>query len=155
MFISIGVIEIGLVDLHEYRKSVYLRKKRSAIKEYNELYEYCLIKGYEHYFHGYLWHVIEIGNVLAYVVEKRGQFVLVSIQFPKKNFTLDKIVEWLNNYSLVLHPRDGVPGMVTEAQAIVKGVLFKGNPILLYRKGTQTLKYNAGKLVEVTDLWQV
>ncbi len=141
--------------MDEYRKKVCLRRKRSAIREFNELYEYCLVKGYEHYFHGYLWHVIEIGNVLAYVVEKKGQFVLVSIQFLKKAFTLDKIVEWLNNYSLVLHPRDGVPGRVTEAQAIVNGILFKGNPILLYKKGTRTLKYNACKLVEVTDLRQL
>ncbi len=149
------MIKIGLVDLDEYRKRVCLRKKRSAIREFNELYEYCLVKGYEHYFHGYLWHVVEIGNVLAYVVEKKGQFVLVSIQFPKKDFTMDEIAEWLNNYSLVLHPRDGVPGRLAEAQAIVNGLLFKGNPILLYKKGTQTLKYNASKFVEVTDLRQL
>jgi hypothetical protein len=149
------MIRIGLVDLDQYRKKVYLKKKGSFIREFNELYEYCLVKGYEHYFHGYLWHVIEIGNVLAYVVEKKGQFVLVSIQFPKINFSLEKIADWLNNYSVVLHPRDGVPGRITEAQAIVKGLLFKGNPILLYKKGTQTLDYNASKLVEVTEPWQL
>ena len=149
------MIRIGLVDLDQYRKKVYLKKKKSFIREFNELYEYCLVKGYEHYFHGYLWHVIEIGNVLAYVVEKKGQFVLVSIQFPKINFSLEKIADWLNNYSVVLHPRDGVPGRITEAQAIVKGLLFKGNPILLYKKGTQTLDYNASKLVEVTEPWQL
>ena len=146
---------MGLVDLDEYRKKVLLRKKKSAIREFNELYEYCLVKGYEHYFHGYLWHVIEVGNVLAYVVEKKGQFVLVSIQFPKKDFTLDKIGEWLNDYSLVLHSRDGAPGTIAEAQAIVNGLLFKGNPILLYKKGKRTLQYNTSKFIEVTDLRQL
>lgn len=149
------MIEIGLVDLDQYRKKVYLKKKKTAIREYNELYEYCLIKGYEHYFHGYLWHVIEIGDVLAYVMENKGQFVLVSIQFPKKAFTLDRIVEWQNNYNVVLHPRDRAHGRISEAQAIVNGLLFKGNPILLYKKGTQTLMYNVSNLVEVTDILQL
>lgn len=142
---------MAVVELDEYRQKVRMRKRRSAIREFYEFYEYCLVKGYENYLHGYLWHVIEVGSVLAHVAEKQGQFVLVSLQFSKRNFNMEAIVEWLNNYSVVLHPRDKAIGKITEAQAIIKSLLFKGNPILLYKKGTRTLEYNAGKLYEVTD----
>jgi hypothetical protein len=148
------MIGIVVIELDEYRKKVCMRKRRSAIREFHDFYEYCLVKGYENYLHGYLWHVIEVGSVLAHVAEKQGQFVLVSLQFPKRSFNMEAIIEWLNNYSVVLHPRGRSIGKITEAQAIIKSILFKGNPILLYKKGTRTLEYNAGKLLEVTDPWR-
>ncbi|MGD0152714.1 MAG: hypothetical protein ABSC17_02970 [Thermacetogeniaceae bacterium] len=142
-----------LVQLEQYRQKAYLKRKRHAFREFIDCYEYCFVSGYEAYFGDYLWHVIEVDSVLVSVVEKQGQFVLVSVQFPKKSFDFNKIVEWLNNYNVVLHPRDKDTGTITDAKAIIKSLLFKGNPLLLYKKGTKTLKYNPSKLVEVTDCW--
>lgn len=139
------------VQLDQYRQKVYLKRRRNTFREFIDCYEYCIVNGYEAYFGGHLWHVVEVDNVLATVVEKQGQFVLVSIQFPKKIFNFNKIIEWLNNYNVVLHRRDQDTGQITEAKAIIKSLLFKGNPLLLYKKGTKTLRYNASKLVEVTD----
>ncbi len=139
-----------VIQLDQYRKKVYLKRKKNNLRELADCYEFCLVKGYEAYFKGCLWHVIEVEDVLASVMEKQGQFILVSIQFPKKNFNFDRMLEWLNNYNVVLQPKD-LAGEITEAMDILKGLLFKGNPVLLYRKGVQTLKYNASKLMEVTD----
>lgn len=138
-----------VIQLDQFRQKSYLKRRGSAFREFGDCYEYCLVKGYEAYFGSHLWHVIEVENILAAVMEKRGQFVLVSIQFPKKSFSFQGMIEWLTNYNVILQPKERA-GEIAGAGAVLKGLLFKGNPLLLYRRGTRTLKYNVSKLVEVT-----
>ncbi len=140
-----------LSDLEYYRKKRFLVKRRNCFREHSDFYEFCLINGYEKQFPGFENSAVQLKNVFASVVEKDGNLLLVSIQFPKNEFNLGEAAAWLMNFGIA-----AVKGStIKDAKSIVEGVLFKGTPLVLYARGKGEVEFCSDDFVEVTENFTV
>ena len=142
---------MNLINLDAYRQKAYLKRKSKSFREFDDYYEYCFLRNNEYDFPDYLSNSVQLNNINAVVMEKRAKMILYAVQFPKERFTLSQIVEWMQEYYIYLETKKELNTSIGDAEEIIQGVLYKGNPLILYKKGKKTLPYNPHNFIEITE----
>ncbi len=120
-----------------------------CIREFGDRYEYCLVKNYENLYHEPVIDSIQFDDVFVQLLTDKNTRVIVSIDFQKDMFKIVDILDWINKNSVkVLSDNDD---KIENAWNMIEGLKFKGLPIVLYRKGFETIHININSLREVTD----
>lgn len=137
----------NIIDIYDMRRKNTL--KNNSIREFDNRYEYCLIENYENMIDEFKIDSIEIGDVFIQLLTDRYNMRIVSIEFLKKDFTVNQIVNWLYLYSIKLLNTN--EEKIENAYEIIRGLRFKGRPIIIYRNGKDTLYINTVSFPEITN----
>lgn len=140
-----------IIDFYLRRKEILANKLNGKIRWFNQYYEYCFVDTYEDIFPDLASSCINIKDVFAVVVEEKGEMIFVAIQFPDDKFNTDSIIEWVSNYEIIIPDKTKDAANEIKCEEIVKGVLFKGNPLILVKKGKNSVSYDPLDFVEVMD----
>ena len=141
---------MNVIDFNSLKNKVN-KNIMERLREFDEYYEYCFITKYEEKFIGFETNSFLLNDVHAVTLEAQGKFFLVGILFYKENFSLAKIIDWLNLYNIKYANTDN---FVVNASEIIKGVLFKGNVIVLYKKGRKNVEIHCDDFIEITDYYE-
>lgn len=142
---------MGISDLEKFRRNLIISDKNKQLRKLQNYYEYCLLKEYDAFLEFENAQAVQIGPVFANLVETNAQFIPVSIMFSDDEFDLDDVISWLNQYSIYYESSPKTNGKIERADEIIQGLKFKGNIIILYRKGRKKLEYDSSKFIEVTE----
>lgn len=137
----------NIIDIYDMRIKNTL--KNNSIREFDNRYEYCIIENYENMLDEFRIDSIEIENVFVQLLTDKYNMRIVSIEFLKKDFTVSKIASWLHLYSIKLLNTN--EEKIENAYEIIRGLRFKGRPIILYRNGKDTLYINTVSFPEITN----
>lgn len=133
-----------VVKLNEYRG----RGLSGDLRKDDYGYEYCVVSDYEELFGTFRCEAIQIGNVFANMLIAGKEKRFVSVLFPE-DWSVPEIVDWLEHH--VIYVGESPAGEMGE---IIEGVLYRGNPIVLGKKGNRTLSFNTGSFEEVTGFYE-
>ncbi len=140
----------NIIDIYDMRRKNTL--KNNSIREFDNRYEYCLIENYKNMNDEFKIDRIEIGDVFLQILTDRYNIRIVSIEFLKKDFTVSKMVNWLYLYSIKLLNTN--EEKIENAYEIIRGLRFKGRPIILYRNGKDRLYINTVSFPEITNKFE-
>ena len=138
----------NVIDLMDVKHRNLL--KQEQIREYEDRFEYCYIKEYEEKYQDFEAHSIQLGPVFPVLLDLGDRMVFASIEFYKDGFSLDEIMDWLNEYQ-IFFGKSQARTQIINVHEIVQGLCFKGNPLILYQKGTRSLEINPKDYQEVID----
>jgi len=120
------------------------------IREFNDYYEYCFIPEYEGKYSDCETDTIQMNKVHAVTLEIKGRFLLVGIQFFKNTFSIEEVINWLTIYNINYVDNQS---LVQNASELLKGVRFKGNVLVLYKKGNKKINFNYIDFPEITEIY--
>ncbi len=137
-----------VVNIDDYRLRCVLNNNK-CIREFGDRYEYCLVKNYENLYHEPVIDSIQFDDVFVQLLTDKNTRVIVSIDFQKDMFKIVDILDWINKNSVkILRDKED---RIEDAWNMIEGLKFKDLPIVLYRKGFETIHININSLREVTD----
>lgn len=136
-----------IIDIYDARMKNIISNNR-IIREFSDRYEYCLIKNYEDKYNDFIIDSIQFDDIFVQLLKTKEKSLIVSIDFSKEIFKIVNILDWINMYAIKIlnHNED----KIENAQSIIEGLKFKSLPIILYRKGLDTIYVNKNKFREVT-----
>lgn len=140
-----------IIDLMKCRDELYKKRFNGKIRGFNGYYEYSIIDNYETEFDDFKSNSIQIDNVNAIVLEVENTFVLAAIQFEADKFTVQDVINWLVDYKIVFNLKESNENKVDNCEIIITGLLFRGNQLILCKKGNKTLFYKQDEFIEVTE----
>jgi len=141
-------------DLDKYKEELAdLRHKKynNNLREFPEYYEFSIIKNYEDKYENFTAHGIPLEQINLQIFELKDRIVLVSIEFSKEHFDLENVYIWLSRYNVILGEKGKNVNSILNADKIIMGLRFKGNPIILYEMGRRKVSYTSEDFVEITD----
>jgi len=122
-----------------------------SLREFDDRYEFCLIDKYEEKFNTFNLDSIQIADTYVQMLEHKKRLFVVSYEFLKANFNLKDILNWLHKYKIdIVEKQNNEQDYYITAESIVSALKFRGNPIVLYVKGSKRLKIDRD-LNEITD----
>ncbi|WP_142247870.1 hypothetical protein [Alkalihalobacterium alkalinitrilicum] len=141
-----------MIDIVHLRMKKATHKVEHYIREFEDEYEYCLIKDYEMLFNDFKSQSIQVSDCFVTLLELRNKTILVSVLFPKA-FDVDEIVEWIDTHTISYNDQDNRGYFVKKAGSIVEAVKFKGRPIVLATRGSKKIYYDIHPLIEITNCY--
>ena len=135
-----------IIDIDELKMKKLIDADR-CVREFDDRYEYCYIKEYEEIYDDFECDSIQFDDVFVQLLTVEDKRFIVSIDFPKNKFDLRSIIYWLdmNDVKIANDNYD----YITNASSVIKGLLFKGTSIILYKKGNENIYLNRDNLREV------
>lgn len=140
-----------VVDFGNLRREQALSEKNTQMRKIEDHYEFCLVKDYDSILEFENAQAVQLGPVFANLVEMKERYIFVSIMFPTGKFDLDGVISWMDHFGIHWDAGKNTGSTVSGAAEILQGLKFKGNPIILYRKGHKKLTYNCDDFVEITE----
>jgi hypothetical protein len=144
---------MGVSYIEEYRRRYYVLKKDRELRELNDYFEYCLIKDYYSEFQDFNANVVKLGNVFAAIIVVAEDIILASIRFPKKQFTVEEIISWLNQYAIFIQKADNSNRVLVKAHRILLGLRIHSHVLILYQKGQESLNFNPDEYYDAADIY--
>lgn len=142
----------NITDLDEVRLNKLL-ENHNGLREFEDRYEYCIIKEYEERYDMENCDSIQIDNVFAQILQiNNGKRILVSIDFSKEVFTKRDLVLWLDKYEIIFVDDDDID-FIHDANSIIEALKFNSKPIILYEKGKNKIYFNRKNIVEITEAY--
>ncbi|MCX5779560.1 MAG: hypothetical protein NTV45_01795 [Firmicutes bacterium] len=138
-------------QLSDYRQQSKLERKKDRLRQIDQYYEYCFIKKWELMLRFTHTLMISIGDVAVNLVEEEGRLVFVSIIFSCDRFSVPEVLDWLDNYAVFWEGSLRSSPKITGASEIVEGLLYKGQALILYKRGLAELDYIIDDFPEVTE----
>lgn len=138
-------------QLSDYRLQSKLERKKDRLRQIDQYYEYCIIKDWEKMLRFTRTLAINIGDVSANLAEEEGRLVFVSIIFSCDRFSVLEVLDWLDNYAVYWEGRLKSIPKVIGASEIVEGLRYRGQSLILYRRGLAELDFIAEEFPEVTE----
>jgi len=131
------------------------RKDRLSekIRESNDYYEYMILPNYEELDAIQEIHGVALDQINVVVVENIVGFNLVSIEFPKRLFTLEQTTDWLLRKNIYFSDETKRNHPISGVEKITDAVLFFGHVIAEYTKGQDVLNIDTSELSEITELY--
>lgn len=143
----------SVIELKEYKfQKNILDEER--IREFANYCEVLVVRDYEYKYSNYTTHVFPLESIFVHAVECKKELIHVSIEFPKQLFSLRCIATWLEEYKVCIVSRDEQLDFIANTEEIVAGLNYKGNSVLLCKKGTDAPPYNREDYEEITESWQ-
>lgn len=139
----------NIINLNKHRFKKYTDKNRN-LREFQDRYEYCLIKRYEEQFEDFQCHSIYLKNIFVQLIITREKPLLVSYEFSKERYNIENIIQWLDRYKVLLIPNKDVD-FIEGGYRIIEAIKFEGWPIILYEKGNDILYFDVQSLNEITE----
>lgn len=136
-----------VIELDKARQRIDRHLKYNII-EFDDYYEYRIIRGYEEKYQNFEVYSLPLLNVFAVVLKTKYRFLLVGMQFFKDKFNIDQIQDWLDKYNILYVPNDNY---IINASRVVLGIRFMGNNIVLYTKGSTKAYFLEEEFPEVTE----
>ncbi|WDL98453.1 hypothetical protein [Alicyclobacillus sp. ALC3] len=143
-----------IIDFDQIKQDAMKHKMQSHCREFEDYYDYCFVDDYEEKYDRFQVHSVQVGDVFVGILEEKGRFVLVSVQFFKERFSVTRIGNWIDKMGIHLEEHVCMSVDVSNASKIVAGLRFKGRPLVVYEKGQQTLRYDLSDSVEVSDIYK-
>ncbi len=136
------------------RKVICLKDYKSAkqigeLRKYPDVYEYCLIPNYEDKFSESHTESIQMGDCFANLIKSGDHYVLISIIFNEE-WNVQEIGEWIENYEIIIHKPTSSLIEIQKISSIIEAKKFKNHPIVLCKRGTESISLDPGELDEVT-----
>lgn len=131
------------------------KEYKEKLREFPDYYEFCFIESYEEKYENFKAHGIPLEPINLQIFELKDRIVLVSIEFSKEQFDLKDVYNWLDNYNVVLGQKGKDIHSISNSYEIIEGIRFKGNPLILYEKGSGKTSYNSEDFTEITDMYLV
>lgn len=122
------------------------------LREFQDYYEYCIISKYEEKYTCFETNSIQINKVHAVTLETKDKFLLVGILFYKDLFDFEEVVNWLKVYNIKYVDNES---FVKNANELIQGIHFKGNTIVLYKKGNKNLSFKHEDFQEITKIYDI
>lgn len=143
-----GNFPFNIIEIDEL-KLKKLIKNESSIREFEDRFEYCIIKEYEEKYENFICDSIQVEDVFIQIITVKGRKIICSIDFPKEYFDVRKLINWLRENDVTIIKKD--QSIISNAHSIIKGFKFEGTPILVYKKGNKNVKI--GHLPEITEIF--
>lgn len=64
---------------------------------------------------------------------------------------MQDVINWLADYKIVFNLKKYNETKVNDCERIISGLLFKGNQLILCKKGHKTITYDPAEFVEITE----
>ena len=143
----------NIINLNDYKDVKTYETIVKNIRIYDDIKEYCFVLDYEMIDEKPISDAVEIGDVFAVFLKYPAALELVAIQFPNEWDPMD-IVLWMQDNVLSYNQKGEHGYDVENSSYIIKGLKFKGNPLVLASRGSQKLYYKATDYTEVTDVYR-
>ena len=141
-----------IIDISNLRMKKANDKVEQYLREFDDHYEYCIIKDYEMMFDEFKSQSIQIDDYFVTLLELKHKTLLASLLFPK-TYDIHEIVEWLDTHSVSFNEKDKGGYFISKATTITSAVKFKGDPIVVASRGRQKAYYSIIDLPEITELY--
>lgn len=134
---------MSVIEMDKYRK----KGKKYTLSTYDSYYECTFMKDYQHKYSQSQIQGIEIGGVYAIILKtNKGKYYFAAIHFFKGDFTLPESLDWLDKYGIILMEEGKEQQTIRNCERVIDIVPFKNNHLILYKKGTETLKLDYTQL---------
>lgn len=136
----------NVISLKKYKNEKLL----GELRKYPDVYEYCIIPGYEDKFIETHTECIQMDECFANIIKNGDNYVLISIIFGEE-WTVQEITEWLTTNEITLHRPTSSPFEIKNAKSIVEAKKFRDYPIILSERGIDSISLDPSDLDEVTE----
>lgn len=146
-------MEKKIVNFDEL-KFEHVLMKNGELREFEERYEFCLIKEYEEKYTDFTLDSIQVGDIFVQILQYKNSSLIVSYEFLKNQYDLHGIVNWLDQYKVGYLPKsEKSTSYIQGAESILEAIKFRGNILVLYKKGTNRLAIHTDLLPEITEYY--
>ncbi|MBU9713582.1 hypothetical protein [Evansella tamaricis] len=141
-----------VINISEMRRQKQNDKLEEHLREFDDYYEYCFMKGYEMNYEDFKCQAIQFQDIFVNLMELKDRTIMISLMFPT-TYDLHEVAEWLDSYTVSFNEKDNGGYFVNDAEFISESLLFKGNPIVIAARGKKKLYYEITELTEITDYY--
>ncbi|MFA6694799.1 MAG: hypothetical protein WCS44_08240 [Bacillota bacterium] len=142
-----------IIDFSAQKALLVNNKYKNKLRSYDGIIEYSFLEDYEHLIEPAT--KIDLGDITLVLYEGRENLILLGIQFLIKKFTVNEVVNWLETHQVFIIPKDKDTGLVRNVNAIVEGMKFYGNVILICQKGFLDVSYDSKSYEEITKRYSL
>lgn len=142
--------EEKVVYFQQYKYQKFI----DELREYPDSFEYMIVNNYEHKFTFHRTECVQMDDCFAQLIEAGDHYKLVSMMFMKEDWSVQKILDFLSEHRIeIFHPISD-SFVIQNASEIIDAKLFNGQPLVLCKKGKQSISLNPINLEEVTELYE-
>jgi len=142
--------EEKIINFQQYRNEKIIHD----LREYPDSYEYMMVREYEKQFHFTHTECIQMDDCFAQLVRFGRCHKMVSVVFFKDHWTVPKILEFLTEHRIEMFDPAANPIEIQNAAELIDAKLFRGHPLVLYKKGNKNFILDPNNLEEVTEMYE-